>query len=217
MFLIARARYLAAREEWGHAVGRVDPDGVRGPWLAQHFHWGVVAAWVDAGEVELAREAFDAIPRDALDNERLRRLERRLVDMEEARAMGYSVYPASYPLEERWKDPRALPARSETGAHRIAWYPARVIEADAEKVLLAIGVAPSAPGERKRTAIKELDTATWAKAARRTDEVPSGYWFVGSYERGEIQASPIESHVVEPLSDKDPLRFMTRWATTSPP
>jgi hypothetical protein len=86
-----------------------------------------------------------------------------------------------------------------------------VIEADDARVLVAMGVPPSADESSPRTVLKAFSRDAWARAANREDP-PAGYWFVGSYEDGAVIAIPIESHGVGALSDADPLRFVARWA-----
>src|SRR5512140_486209 len=107
-FLIDRARFDAARKEWADAIRRVDPDGSRVQEtsdLALEMHRWVIRNWLRHGEAVEAREALEAIPaRWRERTSELRFLAQRLGDLEEAIELGESVYPASEPLERRWRE-----------------------------------------------------------------------------------------------------------------
>ncbi|MBX3273143.1 MAG: hypothetical protein KF729_22960 [Sandaracinaceae bacterium] len=187
-FLIDHARYIAARREWREALDRLDAGSeriARNEYLAHHFHLWVVRAWLDAAEVELARDAFDAIP-VTVTSPALRALGERLLDAEEARTLGESVYPASVPKDERWKRPRRLPEASPNGAARRAWYPGRVIESSHDVVMIVFATTGEEP---RRVKLKELPSADWKQAARFP---PAGFFELGSYEDGTIIILPVD-------------------------
>jgi tetratricopeptide (TPR) repeat protein len=185
-FLIRNAQYLAARRAWREALDAVDPSGDRvasdGGWLARNLHRWVVSAWLEAGEVELASEAFDAIPPEVVSrDDRLQSLEARLADALEAVALGASVYPAGLPMERRWRGPQHL-QDALNGARLRAWYPGRVIESDQEEVLLVFAVPHEDPAQR-RVKTRTLAWAEWNAAAR---VAASGFIEIGSYENGDL-------------------------------
>lgn len=192
-FLIEHARYLAATREWREALERVDPTGERvasDGWLAHHFHYWVVEAWLEEGQIELARDAFDAIPADiVLDSPNLCRLEERLLDAEEAHVLGESVYPASIPVGDRWIAPRSpLPERSVSGARRLAWYPGRVIDTHDDAVMIVFAT-PSPDPAARRVKVRELTAADWSASARSR---PEGFFELASYEDGTVAILPID-------------------------
>jgi tetratricopeptide (TPR) repeat protein len=216
-FLIGQTRFLEARREWLDALGRVDPTGEivrRNPWLARHLHRWVVSAWLDHAEVEIAREAFDMIPRHVLEEDwDLRSLQDRLRDAEEARSLGESVYPASIPVEDRWGGPRVVPPRSGTGATLRAWYPGRVVQGTENGVVLVFATPADDPGAR-RVKVRELTEQEWARAARTRPEDASGFVEIGSYLDGDLlivsldERAPTWSRPADPDAE---LRYLARW------
>lgn len=205
-YLVATHRYIAARQAWAEACERVDRDGVGGDWIARHFHRWVVDAWLDRGEVELAREAFEAIPSELHRHPALVELVQRFRDLEEAARLGESVYPASVAMDDRWCRPLLVSNRGPRGEALIQWYPARVVEAGDEQVLLTLGVAGE---EGPSTMLKELTRGAWNEAAQ-SQETPSGYWEIGSYEHGVVRARPHPHSTREPSENDDPMRFVRR-------
>lgn len=192
-FLIRNAQFLAARRTWGEALTNVDPNDVEvhsdDGWLAKHLHRWVVTAWLEVGQVELAREAFDAIPLELVAaHELLRDLEHRLLDAEEARDLGESVYPASIPPSERWQGPRHLPDERDGQSLR-AWYPGRVIEADASGVLIVFAV-PHAEEAQRRVKSRTLSLKEWSAASGSR---ATGFIEIGSYEGGELVILPVKN------------------------
>jgi len=218
-FLIGQARFREARSEWIAAVGRVDPDGEwvrRDPWLARHLHRWVVTAWLDHAQVELAREAFDAIPQEQTSRDpALAALRQRLMDAEEARELGDSVYPATIPVDERWMRPRVLPERSASGARRRAWYPGRVVEGTTDGVVIVFAVPDEDPSKR-RTKIRDVSADAWLRATDTLPQEAHGFVEVGTYEDGGMLIRWIDAPEAPWLRSVDPVeevRYMARWAT----
>ncbi|MHB8872434.1 MAG: tetratricopeptide repeat protein [Myxococcaceae bacterium] len=214
--LIGHAQFLAARREWRNALTRVDPDGERvgkDDWLGRHMHRWVVEAWLDHGQVELAREAFDAIPPELVTAApELALLEQRLLDAEEARALGESVYPASTPVSTRWSEPRLVPERSKSGAKRRAWYPGRVLDSRPDGVMLVFAI-PAKSSTERRVKVRELSPEEWATASGLPIESAKGFLEIGSYE----DETQVILRVEDPVPDwayldvDRALRPMSHW------
>jgi tetratricopeptide (TPR) repeat protein len=215
-FLIDQVQFLEARRQWLRAIAQVDPTGElvgRDPWMARHMHRWVVTDWLDHGEVELAREAFDSIPRHIVQADPyLSRLGNRLVDAEEAHALGNTVYPPFIPPEERWQGPRLVPDTSTSGSPRRAWYPGRVVQATDDAVVIVFAI-PNGDPQGRRVMTRELDAATWKRAANRPPASATGFIEIGSYENGELVVEVFDDRLPawdRPLQ-RDPLRYMGRW------
>ncbi len=213
-FLIRNSQFLDARRAWDEALTNVDPNDVvvhsDDGWLAKHLHRWVVTAWLEVGQVELAREAFDAIPLDLVAaHELLRDLEHRLLDAEEARDLGESVYPASIPPSERWMGPRHLPDERD-GHSLLAWYPGRVIEEGASGVLVVFAV-PHADEAQRRVMSRTLSLKEWSAASGSR---AAGFIEIGSYAGGELVILPVENPEIRwqsELNDADLMAPLGRW------
>lgn len=213
--LIGRGQFVAARRAYGEALRNVDEDGERtreSAWLALNFHRWIVEAWLDAGEVELAREVFDAVhPATIAREDGLRALEATLLDAEEAQALGESVYPASTPLDKRWLARRVVPDVCASGAERIAWYPGRVVDRTAEGVLLVFAI-PDPRRDARRARSRELSADEWQRAAGRPIGEAHGFIEIGSYADGSLVIEPIDEPAPERRRDPlDELRYLQRW------
>jgi hypothetical protein len=178
------------------------------------MHRWVVTTWLDHAEIELAREAFDMIPRSVVEKDwDLRALQERLRDAEEARDLGESVYPASIPIDERWAGPRVIPQRSATGAVLRAWYPGRVVQGTDEGVVLVFATT-SENSSSRRVKIKELTGQEWSRAARTRPEDATGFVEIGSYLDDDLlimsidERTPPWSRAADAEAD---LRYAARW------
>jgi hypothetical protein len=175
-FLISRAQYDRAEAEYADGLARLQSAGTEAG-LARAFHLWIVRAWLDAGELTRARAVFDDIPETALAEPLIANLQRRLLDAEEAEALGTSIYPAAHTLGERWKRPGLLPAEVD-GKRLTHWYPAYVLEVgDA----VSIAFATPSPEPERRVLRRELSLGAWGAATE--ERAIAGTWvFVGRYE-----------------------------------
>jgi hypothetical protein len=216
-FLIDQARFRAARAEWSEALERVDPEGVRvanSPWLAKHLHVWVVMAWLEYGQVEPAREAFDVIPAHVVENDdQLKELKLRLEDAKEAEALGESVYPASTPMKDRWRGPRVVPGENHSGAVRVAWYPGRIVDAAEDGVTLVVAT-PEQDRDERRVIARQMTREEWLESARFPPEQAKGFVEVGSFADGTVQILPLPPEIHSPVFQIDSewrLRYLRQW------
>lgn len=217
-FLIGQARFRAAREEWFEALDRIDPDRERvhrSSWIASHVHRWVVREWLDHGQVELAREAFDEIPSGIVQMDpRLLDLKQRLEDAEETRSLGESVYPASIPVERRWRRPRVVPELNDHGSPRVAWYPGRVVEASEHGVTIVVATPHEAPSKR-RVVLREMTREEWLESAWCPPELATGFIEVGRFEDEGIRILPIDNeqpvYAVSKQDEDRLLRYLKQW------
>ena len=219
-FLIEQTRFLEARNEWLSAIDRVDPTGEtveRSPWLARHMHRWVVSEWLDHAEVEFAREVFEGIPRQIVEQDLvLSRLAQRLADAEEAQALGETIYPPYVPSEERWKGPRVVPQTSADGSALRAWYPGRIAEANDNTVAVVFATADLDP-EKRRVMIRELSADDWKRAARRPPASAKGFVEIGSYEDGTVIIETLDPRPPDwdRAGRRDIIRYLSRWERES--
>jgi len=215
-FLVSHAQYLAARRTWESALESIDPSGdvvaTDDGWLAKNFHRWVVSAWLDAGEIQLAREAFDAIPPEVVMGDPvLERLENRLLDGEEAVELGEAVYPSRIPTEVRWLEPRRLAAEKLDGTTLRAWYPGRVVDADRDGVMIAFAIPNRDPAAR-RVKLREMTREEWERFAQSE---PTGFIEVGTYSDQSVVILPIDDGAADwsrdTLDGEDLLRPLARW------
>ncbi|HWO26056.1 MAG TPA: hypothetical protein VNO30_45330 [Kofleriaceae bacterium] len=199
-FLIAHGTLEEARRAWRLARQAIDPDGElmrRSPWLAIHLHGMVARRWLALGRIDDARDVLAEIPKQWLDQEaELRDLVRALSSNEQARALGESVYPASTPIEDRWRRPRSL--RPSRDGKRLSWWaPGRVIEATADEVIVVIAPTPT---EAQQVT---YDAATWRQMASEAASDAEGYFELGRYEGGdEVIRTSVEDRCDRWLEDE---------------
>ena len=219
-FLIEQSRFRAADKEWHEAQARVDPDGTQirqGPSLALHLHRWVTEKWLERGEVGRARDVFNAIPLRLLDRkESLKTLRQRLEDAEEVRLLGEPVYPASFPVQLRWKRPQYLEPSNARGSRLKEWFPGRVLQATPHEVRVVVATPEVSPTERQ-VVVKELTREQWHRASESI-ALPRADTFieVGMYEDEllRIVLVPNEEALLQsrPWLDKQALRYLRRWA-----
>lgn len=212
--LIDQALFVSARRQWLIALENVDPTGervIRDGWLALNLHRWVVQSWLDQGEVEFAREAFDAIPPSVVESaDALRLLEERLLDAEEARDLGESVYPASVSASERWLHPRHLKDVNDRGSPLRTWYPGRVVSTSDEGVVIVFAV-PDPDPDRRRVKLRDMTTGEWDAFS---DARPEGFVEIGTYADGSTVILPINDPVpawANPVDAELELRHLGLW------
>lgn len=210
-FLIAHGTLAEARTAWQHAIRSIDPDGTRlwsSPWLALNFHYWVARRWLALGRLDEAREVISEIPERWLAEEaELHDLVQSLTAQEQALALGEAVYPASTPIEARWRSPRNLrPSRS--GRALVSWAPGRVVEASPAAVTVV--VAPTPDDAQQLT----FDAASWERMAGDPAEDSGGFFELGIYEGGEqvVRLVPDDGDPARlELEEADLLARVTGW------
>lgn len=209
-FLIDRARFDAARREWAEAIRRVDPDGSRvheTSELALEMHRWVIRNWLRHGEAVEAREALEAIParwRERISE--LRFLAQRLGDLEEAVELGESVYPASEPLERRWRERRVVPEQNADDVALERWYPGRILSANDERVTLVY-----ADPATRQVFSTEVSAEDWRRDAMSSPRSARGYVEIGTYCDGTRRILPVEGRAIltDPDENEESLRYLT--------
>lgn len=181
-FLIAHGTLVEARAAWQRAIRSIDPDGTRlrrSPWLALNFHFWIARRWLAVGRLEDARAVLSEVPERWLRQEaELRDLVEVLIAQEQSLVLGESVYPASTPIEARWREPRGLRPK-RTGRPLRTWAPGRVVDARASDVTVI--VAPT-PYEAQQLT---FDADSWRHLAGEAAEDAEGFFELGTYEGGE--------------------------------
>src|SRR5690606_13891915 len=93
------------------------------PELADHLHYWVAQAWLEAGNSAEATAILRSIPKEVIQrSSRLPGLWQRVLAAAEADALGFAVYPESVPMKQRWVGPRAIEV--EPGCK---WWPGVVL------------------------------------------------------------------------------------------
>jgi hypothetical protein len=181
-YLIAHGTLVEARAAWRLAIPAIDPDGskLRGsPWLARNLHYWVARRWLELGRIEDAREVLSEVPQPWLGQEaELRELDALVASHQQALIVGESVYPASAPLDDRWRRPRSLPL-TRAGRALERWAPGRVVEASAAEVTVV--VAPTPDDAQQLT----FDATTWRQLTGDPAQDAAGYFELGAYDDGE--------------------------------
>lgn len=215
-FLIGVGRYDAAEQEWGHALDRLDPERTRGndESLVEGVHLWVIRAWLDAGEVERARQVFDAIHEDAVRRiERLDELAWRLADAQEAVVLGTAVYPSGVHPSARWRRPSVVQTRVE-GADLTAWYPLRIVDVDDDAISIEFAT-PEADPDAREVYGRELTRAQWREMSGGIDPDPQRkFWYLARYgERTRVFPNePGPAPWQRRREALDPLRYLREWA-----
>lgn len=212
-FLIAQSRFLEGRRAWLEALERIDPTGERverDPWIVEHFHRWVIRGWLEVGEGELAREVLDAIPTSLEEQPAVVELSREVVDAEEARRLGESVYPAYVDPSRRWVGPAHVAQTLAEGAKLRHWYPGRIVEANATHVVIVFAT-PSGPEATRRTKVKELTAKEWADATGRPTEGAQGYIEIGVYDGDRTRIELVGSEEPRRRDPNRELRYLRQW------
>ncbi len=211
-FLLGQGRIRSAKEAWRQALDNIDPDGdwvSTEHWLPEHLHNWVARGWLSAG---YAAEAFDvvrAIPKAAFAaSPRLERLRQSVLDAVEADALGESVYPAGYPVDQRWKEPStALGGWGDRTLVR--WFPGRVARADAHTVRVVY--ASRLEGGSYETNVTEIDAATWSQVGFGRPDQARGFVQLGVYDDGSRRVVPVDDRPTPPNVGLLPLAYFDRW------
>jgi tetratricopeptide (TPR) repeat protein len=225
-FLIGQGRFQDAERAWRDALDRLDPSRVfirQDEALSCNVHRWIVEEWLEAAEVARARRVFDQIPRELVERiPELAVLEWRLLDAEEAVALGESVYPAGMPMEDRWRKPARVPEEGPGGARLTGWYPGAVVSASEEGVALVFATTEEDISERRVIRV-ELSADGWRERADFcAPEEAQGFVVLATYSEGDgdegvkeklyaIDASPApwEKH---PRSAHERTRYLRSWA-----
>jgi len=187
-FLISRARFEAAKQEWTRALERVDftsASGERRTFLVKHMHRWVAESWLQHArpfEAEAILEQADRA--DFTRTPLLAQIYHKVQDAIEVETVGAAIYPPNYPIPLRWKVPASLPSTLD-GARLWHWYPARVIDAAAERVRIVYATTKEGEGaEEARTLKREVPADEWETASDIPAPEASGFYFIGIYEGG---------------------------------
>lgn len=119
---------------------------------------GLVKAWLDSAEIRRARSVFNTV-KDKSKINGLAEVEQELLDMEEAEALGCSVYAANVSMAERWVQPRLKVCEKPQ-----VWFPGRITFVNNESVVFVV-VTTEANLEDRRVFIKEVTLDEWQRIA----------------------------------------------------
>jgi len=199
-FLIGHGTLDEARRAWAAALVALDPDGARieeSPWLALHLHRWVARRWLALGYVAEARGVLDGIPRRWLEREaELSAVEQLILDAEESRRLGESVYPAGVPAGSRGRAPRVTPAINASGASRTRWWPGRVLGLEAGEVAVVLADPDS------RTAYRVAYSADeWRAMANQAPSDAQGFIELAEYADGSLQVRMVPDLPAASLAD----------------
>lgn len=197
-FLIRRAQYRRAEIEYAEGLAKLRTSGAEAT-LAPIYHRWIIAEWLEQGEVARARSVAEDVPEDAWRDPRLARELERLLDAEEAEALGVSIYPAGHRVSRRWKRPGVLPNHVASNPLS-SWYPAYVSEATSESVTIFLATTTA----DRRVIRRELSRADWSAAAGDLEPVRGIWIYVARY--GELTRI-----VLNPTTDELPA-----WADEKP-
>lgn len=221
-FLIHRARFRDAEETFRQALVTLDPAEVevhRDARFARSLHRWVVEAWLGMGEVERAREVLALIPTEVVSgNDVLQALAARVADAVEAMELGESVYPASLPIEERWRQPPFVP-EEEDGRTLVAWHPGRVRRVDEVGVELVYVESPEQPDVRELHGL-ELSLADWRAWARGRLPETDAFVIVAEYAQGlkrlfHWPVRRLDANRTLVNEELDSLRYVHQWLRTT--
>jgi len=177
-FLIRRAQYDRADTEYLDALTRLGASGNEAG-LAPAYHRWIVREWLEQGEVGRARAVYEDIPEEARRHPGIVHLHERLLDAEEALALGVSVYPAGQRFGNRWKRPTELPTQIE-GATLDFWYPAYVDDVTEEHVVVRFATPDRSASER-RVFRRQLSRDEWSAFADDVEPSTASWIFIGRY------------------------------------
>ena len=87
------------------------------------FCYDLAKAWLDIGQVNDAIQAINHIPNEYIDNNiDYFNLKELILQSKEADEIGFAAYPDNIKMNERWKDPIALPKNNIC-----SWAPGRIV------------------------------------------------------------------------------------------
>ncbi len=180
-FLLAQGRLRSARKAWGEAINRVDPNGERtSVWLAEHFQHRVCQAWLEAGSPSDAYEVLASVADKVIEDwPPLISIRQQVLDAVEAEALAGSVYPTSYPVEERWNPPDVLACALE-GMPLKEWFPGRILEAE-RYVEVFYGMKTR---DGYRSMLCRMESAAWASICKMESLQAGDFVYLGVYEGG---------------------------------
>jgi len=211
-FLLGQGQTDLARAAWRKALDNVDPEGERverDPWLAEHMHHWVARAWLEVGEVSQALSVLRGIP-DAMFSRstRLAALRQAVLDAVEADALGDSVYPRSFDVDERWRRAYFL-ERDLQGDDPLTWFPGRVTHADSTHVLVLYGARLE--DGRYESKVADIDASSWKEIGFGSAAAATGFVELGVYADGSKRIVPFEDSAEPPLTNELPLAYFDRW------
>ena len=107
-FLIEETRFDEATRVWSSALKHL--QRIQSVSLAQNLHRWVVMDWLRRGRAQEAFEAYRTLDDDVWkQTPALRQVRQLVLDAHEADHLGAEVYPAGFPVDQRWSLPRILP------------------------------------------------------------------------------------------------------------
>jgi tetratricopeptide (TPR) repeat protein len=212
-FLVEQGRPRSAQEAWKEALENVDPDGDRlitDPELADHLHYWVAQAWLEAGNSAEATAILRSIPKEVIQrSSRLPGLWQRVLAAAEADALGFAVYPESVPMKQRWVGPRAIEV--EPGCK---WWPGVVLGANKARVQIGYG---ERTGSGLASFTIELDGERWRDQTGVSPERAEGFVELAEGEDGGLRVylAPVTStpHESKPLPS---FPYLDRWRSSTP-
>ncbi len=211
VFYIGLARLSQARDAWGAALRAIDehPGWARDrAWVVENLHLPVASAWLDAGKPLDAREVLGDLDAEELGRSpRMEELSLRIDESVEALELGDSVFPPGTPPASRRKRPEELPLHDERGSTLLEWFPARVVEANAERVAVLFG---RYEGDVLVLYDQEFVAEEWRTYAQMPPEDASGYCSIGRYASGKVRIVARSTPSTSKLRPFD-APYLDRW------
>ncbi len=203
-FLTERGRPDAALRAWRSALENVDPDGdlSGGDWLPWHLHLHVARTALNSGHIDLAERAIDAVGEPACQDARFHALAERLRFVRETRRLREALFPADIAVSDWWK-PRLLRGREGVSNVRFG----RVVESDAERVVLALAT------DRSSVTYHELSKSRWAQIAGAAEPVEGAFVEVATGSDG-TDLLALEAPDASPPSESE-VQYILRYLARS--
>ncbi len=146
-WLATHGKPQAARDAWQEALSQIDPSGsvidrsdARAGWLAEHLHYWVARAWLDAGRPRDALQVLDLVPthHDVRRHDDLGRLRNDVLYAIEADTLGVALFSGAVPFDQRWDRP--MPPRRWRIAQVDTWKPAVLVQEDEHLLCFRYGI-----------------------------------------------------------------------------